>query len=95
MEETGTQLASLEPGVSGVQTVNNSQVQHAADQGFGAAMSISGGRPDQNNYRLDGISINDYANGAPGSVLGANLGVDAVQQFSVLESNYPAEYGRT
>ncbi|MGH9440162.1 MAG: hypothetical protein ACRD22_20380, partial [Terriglobia bacterium] len=35
------------------------------------------------------------SNGAPGSVLGANLGVDAVQQFSVLASNYPAEYGRT
>ena len=32
-------------------------------------MSISGARPDQNSYRLDGISINDYSNGAPGSVL--------------------------
>jgi hypothetical protein len=58
-------------------------------------MSISGGRPEQNSYRLDGISINDYSNGAPGSVLGANLGVDAVEQFAVLRSNYPAEYGRT
>src|SRR5205085_7738179 len=32
---------------------------------------------------------------APGSVLGDNLGVDAVQQFSVLGGNYPAQYGRT
>jgi len=46
----------------------------------GAAVSISGSRPDQNSYRLDGISINDYANGAPGSVLGDNLGIDAVEQ---------------
>src|SRR5262249_11367322 len=61
----------------------------------GAALSISGARPDQNSYRLDGVSINDYSNGAPGSVLGDNLGVDAVEQFSVLGSNYPAEYGRT
>src|SRR5207247_10998829 len=45
--------------------------------------------------RLDGVSINDYSNGAPGSVLGDNLGVDAVEQFSVLGSNYPAQYGRT
>jgi len=42
--------------------------------------------PQQNNYRLDGISLNDYANGAPGSVLGGNLGVDAIQEFSVLTS---------
>src|SRR5207253_2647941 len=65
------------------------------DRGFGAPVSISGARPDQNSYRLDGISINDYANGAPGSVLGDNLGIDAVEQVSVLGSNYPAEYGRT
>ena len=31
----------------------------------------------------------------PGSVLGDNLGIDAVQQVAVLGSNYPAEYGRT
>ena len=58
-------------------------------------LTISGARPQQNNYRLDGISLNDYANGAPGSVLGGNLGVDAIQEFSVLTSNYTAEYGKT
>jgi len=85
-----TQLAGLQAGVTGVQT-GGAQ----ASRGFGAAISVSGARPDQNNYRLDGISINDYSNGAPGSVLGSNLGVDAVEQFSVLGSNYPAGYGRT
>ena len=58
-------------------------------------MTISGTRPQLNNYRLDGISIVDYAGGAPGSVLGVALGVDAVAEFSVLTSNYSAEYGRT
>lgn len=58
-------------------------------------MTVNGGRPAQNNYRLDGTSINDYSNSAPGSVLGADLGSDAVAEFSVLSSTYPAEYGRS
>ena len=88
------QLATLQAGVTGVQT-GSATGGGNADRGFGAPVSISGARPDQNSYRLDGISINDYSNGAPGSVLGDNLGVDAVEQVSVLGSNYPAEYGRT
>ncbi|PYS25468.1 MAG: hypothetical protein DMG11_22795, partial [Acidobacteria bacterium] len=89
-----TQLATLQAGVTGVQT-GSAQGGGNSERGFGAALSISGARPDQNSYRLDGVSINDYSNGAPGSVLGDNLGVDAVEQFSVLGSNYPAVYGRT
>jgi hypothetical protein len=85
-----TDLAVLEPGVSQTTT-------HAGggNRGYGSQVAISGARPQQNNYRLDGVSINDYANGGPGSVLGGNLGVDAIQEFSVLTSNYSAEYGRT
>lgn len=88
-----SQLATLEPGVSAVrgEWATDNRVQ----QGSGQQMSISGGRPWQNNYLLDGISINDYANGAPGSALGENLGVDAIKEFSVVSSNYPAQYGRS
>ena len=89
-----TQLATLQAGVTGVQTGSASGGGNT-ERGFGAPISVSGARPDQNSYRLDGISINDYSNGAPGSVLGDNLGIDAVEQVSVLGSNYPAEYGRT
>ncbi|HZP34463.1 MAG TPA: carboxypeptidase regulatory-like domain-containing protein [Candidatus Acidoferrales bacterium] len=88
------QLVTLQAGVTGVQE-GTPTAGGNTDRGFGAPVSISGARPDQNSYRLDGISINDYANGAPGSVLGDNLGVDAVEQISVLGSNYPADYGRT
>ncbi len=91
-----TQLATLQAGVTGIQTSSAAQGNtNAAQRGFGSPISVSGARPDENDYLLDGISINDYSNGAPGSVLGANLGVDAIQQFSVLGSNYPAQYGRT
>jgi hypothetical protein len=73
-----TQLATLQAGVTGVET-GSATGGGNTERGFGAAMSISGARPDQNNFRVDGISINDHANGAPGSVLGDSLGVDAVE----------------
>ena len=86
-----TDLANLQPGVVRAETHASQDV----NRGFGAQLSISGARPQQNNYRLDGVSINDYSNGGPGSILGQNLGVDAIQEFSVLTSNYSAEYGKT
>jgi hypothetical protein len=64
-------------------------------RGLGAQLSISGGRPQQNSYLLDGININDYSNAGPGSVLGGNLGVDAIQEFTVITTNPVAQYGRT
>jgi hypothetical protein len=91
-----TDLATLQPGVAAIQTQKDFSAGGArGDRGFGAQVTISGARPQQNNYRLDGISINDYANGAPGSVLGGDLGVDGIQEFSVLTSNYSAEFGKT
>ena len=86
-----TDLATLQPGV----VLATSHAAADVNRGYGAQLSISGARPQQNNYRLDGISINDYSNGGPGSVLGQNLGVEAIQEFSVLTSNYSAEYGKT
>jgi hypothetical protein len=91
-----TDLAALQPGVETIQTQPSFATgSDRGNRGFGQQLTISGARPQQNNYRLDGISLNDYANGAPGSVLGGNLGVDAIQEFSVLTSNYSAEYGKT
>jgi hypothetical protein len=91
-------LATLQPGVNALQTQNSVSGGSGggrALRGYGNDAAISGARPQQNNYRVDGISINDYGNGSPGSVLGGNLGVDAVEEFSVLTSNYSTEYGRT
>jgi hypothetical protein len=91
-----TQLATLQPGVAAIRTEKAVAVgADRGNRGYGVQLTIAGARPQQNNYRLDGISINDYSNGAPGSVVGLNLGVDAIQEFSVVTSNYSAEYGRT
>jgi hypothetical protein len=90
-----TDLAGLQPGVAAIETQIPFGVGGRGNRGYGSQLTISGARPQQNNYRLDGISLNDYANGGPGSVLGGNLGVDAVEEFSVLTGNYSAEYGKT
>ena len=91
-----TDLAALQPGVSAIQTQTDFAVGgDRGNRGFGNQITVAGDRPEQNNYRLDGISINDFNNAAPGSVLGGDLGVDAVQEFSVITSNVSAEYGRT
>jgi hypothetical protein len=87
-----TQLATLQPGVAGVRVENGPS--NRGNRGYGTLLTISGHQPYENNYRINGISINDYSNGSPGSSVGVNLGVDAIQEFSVLTGNYGAEYGR-
>jgi len=88
-------LATLQPGVVSVRTHESVTQVGSHARGLGMQLSIGGNRPQQNTYRLNGVIINDYSNAGPGSVLGQNLGVDAIQEFSVLTSNYTSEYGFT
>ena len=90
-----TDLAALTTGVTVIQTQAPVSASDRPKRGLGGQLSISGGRPQQNSYLLDGININDYSNGGPGSVLGGNLGVDAIQEFTVITTNPVAQYGRT
>ncbi|MBB5343750.1 TonB-dependent receptor [Tunturibacter empetritectus] len=91
-----TSLANLQPGVASVRTQPAVAVTNQrANRGVGNQLTVGGARPQQNNYRVDGISINDYSNGGPGGVIGSNLGVDAIQEFSVVTSNASADYGKT
>ena len=91
-----TSLATLEPGV--VSIPNQATTGFSANKGnrgFGNQLSDGGHRANENTYRLNGMVINDYSNAAPGGATGVNLGVDAIDEFSVLTSNYTSEYGRT
>ena len=91
-----TSLSVLEPGVVGVRTQQSTTgTVNRGNRGFGNQLTVAGHRPVENNYRVNGITVNDYSNGSPGSVQGSQFGVDAIQEFSVLTANYTAEYGRT
>ena len=73
-------------GAGAVQT-NGEQGQMR--QGQGNAISINGGRPESNNYTLDGIVNTDPALVTPSVILSQ----DAIREFNVLSENYSAEYG--
>ena len=91
-----TQLATLLPGVHAINTQSSiSSHSSRSRRGWGNQLTDVGHRPTENNFRVDGVSINDVSNSGPGSVLGVNLGVDAIGEFSVVTTNYSAEYGRT
>lgn len=89
-----TQLATLQPGVAKIESQMSYDTSARGNRGFGNEYTISGGRSSFNNYRIDGISVVDYANAAPGNVIGVVLGVDAIEEFSVLTGGFSAEYGR-
>src|SRR6202022_2624410 len=89
-----TSLAPLQPGVNKIETQVSYSDSGRGARGFGSELTISGQRSTFNNYRIDGVSVVDYANAAPGNVIGVVLGVDAIQEFSVLTGGFPAEYGR-
>jgi outer membrane receptor protein involved in Fe transport len=56
----------------------------------GAGFAINGQRESSTNILLDGASNNDEFAGN----IGQQVPLDAVQEFSVLTSNFTAEYGR-
>ena len=84
-----TDLTAIQPGV-------------VADIGLyptvfsgGTRIVMNGARPTQSLYLLDGTDILSPAtNVAPASVLGQALGVDTIREFTVLQNNYGAQYGR-
>jgi hypothetical protein len=87
---SATDAAALEPGVMRTRTQGGTGAG-----GFGNQMAIFGGRPRQNSSRLNGISVNDYANGPLGNAVGTTLGVDGLEQLTVMTRNDQAQFGRS
>jgi hypothetical protein len=58
-------------------------------QGEGNAISVNGGRPEGNNYTLDGLVNTDQALMTPAVILSQ----DAIGEFKVQSGIYPAENG--
>ena len=57
---SASDLAALEPGVETTRTQSSGQGKY----GFGTQMIFPVAGRVQNDARLDGISVNDYANGS-------------------------------
>ena len=64
--------------------------------GAAQAFSVNGARTQSNMFLIDGTQMVGGSSQTtnPGGVLGKMLGVEAVQEFSVLSSNYSAAYGK-
>jgi len=62
----------------------------------GNNFAVSGNRPQQNLFLLNGIEYTGAAenNMQPGGTSGMLLGVDAVREFNVLRDSYGAEFGK-
>ena len=67
---------------------NVSPVEPSMARGVG--MAINGQRPSGTNILLDGADNNDQF----GAGIGQDVPLDSVQEFSVLTSNFSAEFGR-
>ncbi len=89
------ELMTLNPGVvnftwekTGGIGVSNSTV--------GNNFAVSGNRPQQNLFLLNGIEFTGAAenNMQPGGTSQQLLGVDAVREFNLLRDSYSAEYGK-
>jgi hypothetical protein len=83
-----TDLATIQPGVFIRYDASNTQVGNE-----GVKISINGTRTTQQAFLLDGTDIRNQMQTSPGSLAGVLLGVDTVQEFSVITGVANAEYG--
>jgi outer membrane receptor protein involved in Fe transport len=84
-----TDLALLTPGVM----TTSRNANFSGTSGGGVRLSISGARPTNTAYYIDGMDSKDAFGRTPGSAAGTTLGVDTIREFQVLVSNFSAQFG--
>ena len=85
-----SQLILLSPNVT--QAVDSKSTY--SYNGFGRRISIAGFQGEDNAYLLDGGWVDDFYHHIPSGPTGELLGVETVREFTVLTSNFGAQYGR-
>ena len=75
--------------MAGTSSVSRSQQQGVSQSGT-ALFSVNGGRPQDNNYTLDGVDSNMQMMNSPG----ISPPMDAIQEFKV-GTNTGSEFGRS
>jgi hypothetical protein len=89
-----TDLLSLAAGVATVPSSGGGGGQSATAYGQSTNYSVSGSRPVGMAYMLDNTDIrNAMDHGAGVSVMGTSLGMEAIQEFTILTNTYSAEFG--
>jgi Carboxypeptidase regulatory-like domain/TonB-dependent Receptor Plug Domain len=81
-----TSLVGLSPGVT-----NQSGQDEGGEGATTVAFSINGGRTEYNNFEVDG---GDMLDNGSNTTLNVYPSIDAIAEFTVLTSNYGAQYGK-
>jgi len=68
---------------------NQNAIERNQNGGGTSQAQVNGGRAEGNNYRLDGIEINETLN----NLVGYNPNPDAIGELQVISANAPAQYG--
>ena len=83
------QLVTLAPGVT-----PSGPAPGGSLYGNGDNYSIAGARSEGEQFLLDNTNVSDFWNHQAGSgALGTSLGIEAIQEFSVLTNTYSAQFG--
>lgn len=82
------QLLNVAPGVTPTPAGTTSLY------GIGQSYSIAGSRTEDTEYLLDNENMADFWNHQAGSeVLGTSLGIEGMQEFSLLTNTYSSQFG--
>jgi len=90
------ELMTLNPGVVNFTWEKTGGLVGISNSTTANMFSVSGNRPQQNLFLLNGIEFSGAAenNMTPGGASGQLLGIDAVREFNLLRDSYGAEYGK-